>query len=51
MIYVMLLLLCVAGITIAYNDELRNSSSMILRNKSIEKRKKDLHCQKKKLFL
>lgn len=42
MIYVMLLLLCVAGITIAYNDELRNSSSMILRNKSIEKRKKDL---------
>ena len=38
----MLLLLCVAGITIAYNDELRNSSSMILRNKSIEKRKKDL---------
>lgn len=42
MIYVMLLLLCVAGITIAYNDELKNSSSMILRNKSIEKRKKDL---------
>ena len=42
MIYILLLLLCVVGITTAYNDELRYFSSILLKNNSIEKRKKDL---------
>ena len=42
MIYILLLLLCVVGITTAYNDELRYFSSILLKNNSIEKRKEDL---------